>query len=393
MKCSREKKMNAEQPIRNKKRKGLIIFLSIIAVLIILRLLLPFVILKYVNTKLAGLEEYTGHVEDIDLAIIRGAYQINSIRIDKKDKASQKLDSIPFFLARRIDLALSWKALFKGKVVGTIEVDEPVLNFVKGKEDGEAKKDTDDFKKVIKDLLPLTIDHFRINDGLMRYVDRYSSPNVDVALQNIQVEANNLSNVNDSGVVLPASLKARAEAYEGQINLNVKFDALKKQPTFDLNARVKDVNMVMLNDFFKAYANFDVKKGSLGLYTEFAAKEGNFAGYVKPFIRDLDVLQWNKEEGDLKQKLWESVVGAVAEIFQNQKKEQLATKLPIEGRFDNPDTGLWTAINYLLRNAFITALKPSVDKTINLGAVEAGTIPEKKTFLQKVFGKGDKKEK
>ena len=115
---------------RNKRRW--IIFISIIAVLIIIRLILPFIVLKYVNKTLANLKDYYGHVEDIDIALIRGAYQINDIKITKKDSSSQKLDSIPFFTAREIDLSVEWKAIFKGSVVGEIFVEDPVLNFVKG---------------------------------------------------------------------------------------------------------------------------------------------------------------------------------------------------------------------------------------------------------------------
>jgi hypothetical protein len=62
----------------------------------------------------------------------------------------------------------------------------------------------------------------------------------------------------------------------------------------------------------------------------------------------------------------------------------MSTKIPIEGKFENPETGLWTAINYVLRNAFVYALKPSIDNDVNIGKVEE--VDTKKTFLQKIFG-------
>ena len=63
-----------------KRRKWKIVLISIISILIIVRLILPYVVLKFVNKKLAGLKEYYGHVEDIDIALIRGAYKINNIK-------------------------------------------------------------------------------------------------------------------------------------------------------------------------------------------------------------------------------------------------------------------------------------------------------------------------
>jgi hypothetical protein len=145
---------------------------------------------------------------------------------------------------------------------------------------------------------------------------------------------------------------------------------------------------VQLNDFLRAYGNFDVKKGNFGLYTEFAAKEGTFGGYVKPIVKDLDVVQWNKEEGDLGQILWESIVGAAAEALQNQRTETLGTKIPITGRFKDPETNTWRAVSYVLRNAFVQALKPSIDASINIYKLDEN---DKKTLLEKIFGEGKKK--
>jgi hypothetical protein len=353
---------------------------------------LPHIVLNFVNKKLAALKEYYGHVDDIDIALIRGAYTINNIKIEKIDKETGKRDTTPFFTSPEIDLSVEWKSLFKGAIVGEIQVEHPVLNFVKGKHKKEdVKADTTDFKDLIRNLMPLTINHFDIHNGQMHYLDKYRKPVVDVAMTNIEVEADNISNVNDSNKVLPAAIVASANVYDGKFDLNVKYNVLEKKPTFDLNAKLSDVNMVKLNDFFKAYGNFDVKKGNFGLYTEFAARDGKFTGYVKPLIKGLDVVQFNKEEGNAGQILWESVVASVAEIFQNQKKDQLATKVPIEGKFDNPNAGLWTAINYVLRNAFVFALKPAVDNTINIGSVEEQP-DEKKTLLQKIFGKKDKRD-
>src|SRR4051794_3106396 len=63
---------------------------AIVLILIIFRLLLPSIILHYCNKSLAEMHGYYGHVEDIDVALYRGAYQINNIYINKVDSASKK---------------------------------------------------------------------------------------------------------------------------------------------------------------------------------------------------------------------------------------------------------------------------------------------------------------
>ena len=381
--------MEHKTSLKTHQRKKWLIPVSIIVILlVILRIILPYVVLRYVNKTLSELKEYRGHVEDIDIALYRGAYQIIDIRIDKIDSVSNKVDTIPFFKSPEIDLSVQWNALFKGAIVGEIAVYDPVLNFVKGKHtDENVKADTADFRSTINKLMPLTINQFEIINGQIHYIDKFSHPHVDVAMTNLEAKADNLSNVNDSAKLLPAKLIANGNVYNGQFHLNVDFNALEKQPTFDLNASLKDIQMTSLNNFFTAYANLQLVEGNLGLYTEFAAKEGRFKGYVKPIIKDLKV----KKEGDFMDKVWETIVAGAAAILENRKKEQLATKIPIEGKFDDAETDLWTAISYVLRNAFVYALKPSIDNEINIGNI--GQEDADKTWLQKLFGKKDKENK
>ncbi len=373
------------------KKKLKIFVLSFIIVLIVFRLFLPYIVLHYVNKKLSELKEYYGHVEDIDIALIRGAYVINDIKLVKIGNEQGKKDTIPFFKASSIDLSVQWEAIFKGSVVGEIYVENPIVNFVKGKHKGEdAKADTADFRQLIKDLMPLTVNRFEITNGEIHYIDQFSSPKLDVALKELKVVALNLSNVNDSTKKLPARADATAKAYGGAFKLKVDFDALQKKPTFDMSAEMTNLNLVLLNDFLKAYGNFDVKKGNLSVYAEFAGKDGGFGGYVKPVLKDLNIVQWNKEEGNFKQILWETLIGSAAALLENKRKDQLATKLNIEGKFDNPNINIWRAISFVLRNAFVNALKPSIDNTITINKLDDA---KDKTFLEKVFGtKKNKKE-
>jgi len=385
------KKVLTPEQRKKRRRKRRIIWFSIIGILIIFRLILPWIVLRYVNNKLENLEEYYGHVDDIDIHLYRGAYEIKDIRIVKKVEKGQKKDTIPFFSSPSIDLSVEWSAIFDGAIVGEIGVERPIINFVKEKHQGEdVKADTADFRQLVDDLMPITINRFDIHNGEVHYRDLEAKPKLDLAIKNINLTATNLTNSSDKKDVLPATMKATAEAYQGKFDLNVKFDGLNKVPTFDLNTRVTGVNLVLLNDMLREYANFDVKKGTFSMYGEFAAKKGKFGGYVKPILKDLDVVQFTKEEGNLRQILWETLIASTAEILQNQRKEQLATKIPISGSFDNAKINTWRAISFVLRNAFLNALKPSLDNSISINKLNEGG---KKTFLEKVFtGDPEKKE-
>src|SRR5206468_10619253 len=114
---------------------------------------------------------------------------------------------------------------------------------------------------------------------------------------------------------------------------------------------------------------------------------------VKPVIKDLDVVGPEDRKDKFFQKVWENIVGAAGEILNNPKKNQIATKVPIEGSFTGSNTDVAEAIWELLRNAFIHALMPSIDNQININSVNT-TSGDHKTLLQKIFGGGkDKKDK
>ncbi len=138
--------------------------------------------------------------------------------------------------------------------------------------------------------MPLKVNRFEVKEGHIKYVDENSKPKVDIEMTNTYILAQNLRNSYDSTVLLPARVKASADVYEGNLSFGMKINPLADNPTFDMNAEAKGINLVKLNEFFQAYARIDVNKGTFGLYTEVAAKDGNFDGYVKPIIKDLDVL-------------------------------------------------------------------------------------------------------
>jgi hypothetical protein len=370
--------------------KKWIILLCLIAFLIILRLVLPRIILYQTNKSLSKLEGYYGHISDIDLSLYRGAYQIDHIYINKIDSATNNL--VPFFDADLIDLSIEWSALFNGRIVGEITFHNPTLIFTKDKaEPQEVQNDTTDFKDVLNDLMPLKVNRFEVVNGSVHYRDEGSKPKVDVKMDQVHLLALNLSSVKGTEL-LPATITGNANVYGGSFDVTVKLDPLADDPTFDLNAELTNTNLPEFNDFFKAYGKLDVNKGTFGLYTEIAAKDRKFKGYVKPVINDIEVLGPEDRKDDILRKIWEGIAGGVGQLLENKNEEQIAAKVPIEGSFDNTTVGVWYAITSVLHNAFIQALYPALDYQINIASVEASEPEEKKGFLEKIFG-GDKEKR
>jgi hypothetical protein len=372
-----------------KKKKITYIILGLLSLIIAIRIALPYIVLHYANKSLAEMKGYYGHIQDIDLALLRGAYSVDSIYLNKEDSVSRK--QTPFFAASTIDLAIEWKALFKGSIVGEVVIDKPLIIFTKDKvEPQELAKDSADFKKVLNDFMPLSINKCEIHNGTVRYKDPGATPKVDIQMDDMHIVAQNLRNSYDSTALLPASIDASAKIYDGTLSMNARLNPLTEAPTFDMSAELKNTNLVKLNEFFQAYAKIDVNKGLFGLYAEVAAKDSRFTGYVKPLIKDLDILGKEDRDDNIFQKLWEGIAGGVGQIFRNRSEDQVATKIPFQGRLDDPKTNVWYALGHILQNAFIQAIQPSIDNEISISSVESPK-QEKKTFLQKIFKKDDNK--
>ena len=110
-------------------KKKYIILISVLALLLIARIILPYAVLHYSNKTLSEMNGYYGHIDDIDLSLYRGAYIIHSMYLNKADSVSKK--QTEFFKSRDIDLSVEWGAIFHGSLVGKMVFDSPVLIFTK----------------------------------------------------------------------------------------------------------------------------------------------------------------------------------------------------------------------------------------------------------------------
>lgn len=375
--------------------KKYLVLIGVSLIIIILWIFLPLIVLNYANKTLTTVKGFYGHIDDIDLHIFRGAYTLNRFYFNKIDPVTKK--QIQFVKAQKIDLSIEWRALFQGTLVGKLIFYTPELIFTKDiVELSDLEKNITDFGKLLKTFMPLHINRFEVTNGMIQYIDNTSQPKINISLKKAHILARNLSNATNSKAELPSTITAEASVYEGSIKLDMKLNALATNATFEMNAEITNINLVLLNDFLKAYGNFDVNQGRFGLYTEMAAKEGKFIGYIKPIITDLKVLGPQNRNDTALQKIWASILEGINFVFKNQERDQLATKIWIEGNFKDPHPNIPGAIWEILRNAFIQALMPIVDNEINIHSVKINKPKSKRKVLDgslpeesKPLNKGD----
>ena len=105
-------------PSLTRRRKTWRVVVGVLGMLLLIRMVLPIVLLRVVNDRLANISGYYGHIADLDLALIRGAYSIQEFQLDQLDTVTQA--RTPFLAAANIDLSVEWRALFKGRMVGEV---------------------------------------------------------------------------------------------------------------------------------------------------------------------------------------------------------------------------------------------------------------------------------
>ncbi|UJH91171.1 DUF748 domain-containing protein [Antarcticibacterium sp. 1MA-6-2] len=355
--------MSTEKKKHKVRRKRFIIPLTILVVLIIARLLLPYFLKKYVNKTLDNIPGYMGHVEDIDVALYRGAYVIDGLILRK---LSAQTDT-PVLDFEKSDISIEWKSLFKGKVVSEIILHNPKFNYIfedQQKEPVEGEPDVDDWTDALTSLVPIDINHLNVHNGTANFVQLSASPEISMFLEQINLDATNLSNVVNEEEVLPSNLYAKAISIGGgDVTISGNLNLLKEIPDMDIEASIRKADVTKLNDLIKNFAGVDFESGTFELYSEIAIADGYIKGYLKPMFINTKILG-KEEDENFFGKLWEGFVGALKFVFKNQSTDTLATRAPIEGDLNKPDTSIWTTVLNIFKNAWIEAFRGQVDKDI-----------------------------
>ncbi|MBM6550137.1 DUF748 domain-containing protein [Marinomonas ostreistagni] len=337
------------------KQTWIWVFAVFAALIIIVHLALPYWVTSFLNKRLADLGDYRGHIDHVSLSLYRGAYQVHDLDIVKVEGTKQ----VPFFRTREIDIALSWSALFKGKVVADLAFYEPQVNFVDSE---DAQKDQSgngtEWRDVVNELTPITINQIEVYQGLIAFRNFESEPPVNIQVNDINATLTNLTNV-DNGAGRVASLDVKAKALnDAKLKANAQFDPFA-QGDFIVALRCEELSLPMLNDLAKAYASLDFKGGTGEVVMEMEAKDSELTGYVKPLFKNVDIFDWEQdvvEQGKNPFQLaWEGLSGGLSGLLTNGDSDRLATRVEFNGSLDDPSVSTWQTIKNTVSNAFLDA--------------------------------------
>jgi len=369
-------------------RRTLIVIAVIVVLLVVGRILLPGFLKKEINQRLAAIPGYTGHVDSVGVQLWHGGYSMHNLIIEKK--AGKQLE--PFVNTGEIHFSLAYRELLHGRVVSDVILDRAEVNFVRSaspeesqdlgkapQAGGHAPAPDKRWQKVVDDLFPLDITHLALTNSRIHYVDTVNQPRVDLSIDHLLVEMTGLRNRPDpKGGAFPARVNISGETIgRGKLTVYMELEPLADKPHFQVHASVENVDLTALNEFLMAYVGVDVSRGTFQLYTEINAANGQFEGYIKPLLTDLDFKTKSDEKKSVFQKLWKDLVSATTKVLRDRDHKQVATLVPFSGKFSaTTDVQIWTTLGNLFRNGFIEAIRRGLEGDAGIRGEKTNGVPD-----------------
>ncbi len=343
----------------------LLVMIVIAALLLAARLYLPHFVQSYANETLDRNPNYDGSIGEVDIRLLAGAYRINDIELRL---AGSPESSPPLFRAEGWDFSMQWSELWRGKLVAETEIDQPEVHLRMDQLDRQTEDVDAIWQEQVQELFPFELNRLRINDGVLHFRNPTATPELNISLTGLTLEANNLTNVETEGRPLPATVDAWALVEnQAPLQMTMRLAPLALSPTFTLNARLDTLRLRLLNDYFAEYAKLSVEAGTLTLVSEIAAANDRFQGYITPALVNLEVT--SVEDAGLLQEIWGALARGLTTLLENPNEEQVATRVPFRGTIENPEVGIWALIINLLQNAFVQAIQPGFEGIIGLQEV------------------------
>ena len=178
-----------------RRNKWLLVLGIVVVLLVAARLALEPILLDYANKKLDALNSYDGHIDDLDLALLRGGYDIKGIEIVKTGSGQP----VPFFKADRIEATIEWRSLLHGQLVAEADLFRPQANLVQAENEQQSQLGKEvNWVEQFKQLFPFRFNTVRVHDGTVTFRAPGIQTKDALTARHIDGWLANLTNVADS---------------------------------------------------------------------------------------------------------------------------------------------------------------------------------------------------
>ena len=347
--------------IRFRRSVALKALLTLALLAVAVRAALPWAVEYGINRALSKNQSIDGHVADVNLQLLKGGYQLRDLTLARREPPQSQ----PFFTAKLADFSIDWRSLVKRRLLMKGRLVQPMVDIDAFPKKGQQEQAKEEADEVADTVMPVKISRLEVKDGVLRVPTGDSSPVGPRELREVAGKATDIRVTDDPRNRTETKVSATAIVPgDGRLAIELTFDPFASPIRFDLDASLERVKLPLLNPVIRKAVGMDVQSGTGAVYAEARAAGGRFAGYVKPLLKDVNVLDAEKEKATLGEKIKEGVADAVKEILENEKQNSVGARVPFAGRFDDPSIGVWRGALTVLRHAFVQALTPTVEGRI-----------------------------
>lgn len=336
----------------------------IVGVLIVIRLVAPFFILRELNSYLSDFSPaYGGHVESLGISLFRGAYQFEGFHLRLKEETKDE-----FFYASVVDVSVAWRELMKSKVTTDIEIDgarvvltSNVLKAFKA----APKQATENTNDAAGKLFPVRVERLDLRDSSFEFTELISIP--DAKRWRLTRLDGRISNVTPTEqvplmfITLTGALFDTAKVkLVGQVNPKIEPLA------WDADLDMRDFELKESNDWLKRKMPLTFTSGKLDLFAEARSDPKGIEGYFKPFLKKADVVASNESFLGLKHFGIEASVATINLILRTSREKTLATKILFAYEDGEFKINSAKAISDAIKNGFGDPIPEGIDDELTI---------------------------
>ncbi len=300
--------------------------LLVIGLLVLIRMLLPVIGLRVINWSLQNkLGEYTGQIQDFDLSLYRGAYQLQDLEIKKK-----KGNAPPLLTIADIDLSMAWRALLHREFLVDVTLDNATVRLIDSPDREKRQLGTEesakDWRSVFDVIIPVSVESLKVKNSSVYFTNTSLKKELPVQIEEIYFTAEDLI-THEAQTLSPFSFKAKLQKHVVAF-ANGSLDIMSKSPRADIDFQVEKFNLSSVNDILLLYIPLDITSGELSVYGEAAYAGGKGTGYANIFFRDGDIISDKQRFKTWKHLLYELVAAVGNWLLKNPKTKTFAFHLP-----------------------------------------------------------------
>ncbi len=335
------------------KNKKVIIPLVFFCLLLGIRLLIQPIIHKQLNTFLSDFSPVLSfHIDDLDINLLRGSYSFEAVTGKIKESEHK------FLTIEKVDTSIAWREIFKGKIVTDIEVTGLNLSYSKELKDALAKTPKKEDAKEAKDkLFPVEVVRLDIQNSILKMDNFPAFTGIEGRITNLLADKKNpLSFLN---------LKATAFGHS-VLKIAGHLKTLEEPIAWSIDSELQGFDLTAANQFLKEKVPLTFTKGKLDVYAEAKSEEGVTEGYVKPFMKNVDIM---KAEENLKgAKHWFiEVIAAVGNlVLRTSDKKSVATLIPFTMDKSGVHVDKGEALSKAIQHGFEQKLNPGIEDRLKL---------------------------